>query len=402
MKFSYSARTSTGGVQSGIVEAKDKTQAIETLHKYDLIILSLVAKETLPFFLKELKLFQEVKAKDVVVFSRQLSILFSAKIPLVESLKTVAKQTENSYFQNIISIIANDVEAGMSLSRALEKYSKIFSAFYINMIKSGEVAGTLEGVLNYLADYLEKQFYLSSKIRGAMVYPAFILTGFIIVSVLMLTMVIPHLSEILKETNQALPLSTKIVIGTSQALLNYGWMIGLILIIFISGSVYFVRNYSDGRKIWDNFKLKVPVLGPIFQKFYLSRLADSLSTLISGGIPILQSLQVAADVIDNVILKNIVLTAREEVRVGSTISTVFERYPEIPPMVTNMLSVGEQTGTIDMVLKKLSSFYAKEVDDTVSTLSQLIEPLLIVVLGLGVGILVASIFMPIYSIAGSL
>ncbi len=288
------------------------------------------------------------------------------------------------------------------LSKALEKYPRIFSPFFINIIKSGEVSGTLEDVLNYLADYLEKQYYLSSRIKGAMIYPVFILGGFIIIAILMLVMVIPHLADILKEAGQTLPWTTKLIISTSDGLRSFGWLLGLILIAFIGGVVYYVKNYSIGRKIWDTIKLKMPIAGPIFQQFYLSHMSDTLGTLISGGVPILQSLQVAAEVMDNVVLKGIILEAKEEVRVGNTMSSVFEKHEEIPLMVTNMLAVGEQTGSIDMVLKKISSFYTKEVDSTVNSLSQLIEPILIIVLGVGVGILVASVFMPIYSIVGGI
>lgn len=401
MKFNYKARTPKGDIQIGVVEARNKAQAIEALQKYGLIILFLEEKFTLPFYMQELKISVGVGAKDIVVFCRQLSILFSAKIPLVESLKVTAKQTENNYFRDILSAIANDVEAGAILSKALEKYPKIFSTFFINMVKSGEVSGKLEDVLNYMADYLEKQFYLNSRVKGAMVYPAFILSGFIIVSIVVLTTVIPQLTSILKETDQQLPWTTKVIIGASDWMLNFGWLFGLLGIIIISAGIYYVRNYSDGQHFWDNLKIKAPVFGPIFQKLYLSRLSDSLGTLVSGGIPILQSLQVTADVIDNVVLKEIVLKAREEARVGNAISSEFEKHKEIPPMVTNMLAIGEQTGTIDTVLKKLSSFYSREVDNTVNTLSQLIEPMLIVILGFGVAILVTSVFMPIYNLAGS-
>lgn len=402
MKFNYTARTAAGEIQAGDIEAKNKDQAIEILQKHGLIIFSLKEKEVPLFFLREIKFFPTVAPKDLVIFSRQLAVLFSCRIPLMESVRVTAKQTINLYFQDILSKVANDIEAGVVLSKALEKYPKIFSSFFINMVKSGEISGTLENVLNYLADYLEKEYYLSSRVKGAMVYPAFVLACFIIVAILMLVMVIPNLTSILKETGQALPWTTRLIIGASDGIRNFGWLIGSIFIFLIGGAVHYVRNYPDGRKIWDATKLKTPVMGLVFQKFYLSHLSDTLGTLIASGVPILQALQISAEVMDNVVLKEIILEARKEVRIGNTMSSVFGRYNEIPPMVTNMLAVGEQTGTIDMVLKKLSNFYSKEVDNTVSTLTQLIEPVLIVVLGIGVAILVASVLMPIYNMAGGL
>lgn len=401
MKFNYKARTLKGEIQLGTVEAAERAKAIEILQRNGLIILSIEEKFSLPFYLKDIKFSTGIGAKDMVVFCRQLSILFSAKIPLVESLRTTAKQTDNDQFRDILSRVAKDVEGGLLLSKALEKYPRIFSVFFINMIKSGEASGQLEDVLNYLAEYLEKQYYLNSRVKGAMVYPAFILVGFIIVSIIVLTTVIPQLTSILSETSQKLPWTTNMIIGVSGWLVNYGWMLGISALLIIGSCVYYVRNYLDGQRFWDNLKIKTPIIGPIFQKLYLSRLSDSLGTLIGGGIPILQALQVTADVMDNMILKEIILEAMEQVRVGDTMSLVFGKHKEIPPMVTNMLAVGEQTGTMDNVLKKLSSFYSKEVDNTVGNLSQLIEPILIVFLGIGVAILLAGVFMPIYNLAGS-
>lgn len=401
MKFNYVARTSSGEVQSGSLESRTREQAIEALQRAGLIIISLKSKITMPFLAREIRFLQGVKSKDLVIFFRQLAILFSAKVSLVEGLRIVAKQTENKYFQEIILKISEEVEAGIILSRAMEKYPKIFSPFYINMIKSGEVSGALENILNYLADYVEKQFYLNSRIKGAFTYPAFVFFGFIIVAVLMLVMIMPHLTSILKESGQSLPWATQAIITVSDGLRNFGWLILLIIGALVGGFFYYLRVYPQGQKQIDMLKLKLPIFGEIFQKFYLARITDTLGTLIAGGIPILQALQIAADIVGNEVLKAILSEARNEVRIGNPMSVVFEKYKYIPIMVTQMVAIGEQTGTIDEVMKKIATFYTREVDNTVNTLSQLIEPVLIVFLGLGVGFLVSAILMPIYNLAGS-
>lgn len=402
MKFNYIARRPTGQSQTGVIEAKNREEAISALQKAGLIIIGLQEKEEVSIFAREIKFFQRITTRDIVDFSRQFAVLFSAKISLVEALRTIGKQTRKTSLKDIILKMADDVEAGTVLSAALEKYPKIFSPFYINMVKSGEVAGNLEGVLNYLADYLEKQYYLISRIKGAMIYPAFVLCGFIVVAILMFVTIIPQLTSILEETGQMLPLTTRMIIFISDTLINWWWLILLLLLGGAGSFYYYLQNFPEAQRFLDNLKLKLPVFGQIFQKFYLARLSDSLGTLIKGGISIMQALTVSADIVGNKVIREIILEAREEVRIGNTISSVFEKHKEIPFTVSQMLAVGEQTGSMDEVLKKIADFYSKEVDSTVSTLSQLIEPILIVILGIGVGILVSAILMPIYNLAGGL
>jgi len=314
----------------------------------------------------------------------------------------LARQSDNLYFRQIISEVASDIEGGSIFSKALANHPKVFDDFFVNMIRSGEVSGTLENTLLYLADYLERQHYLNSKVKNAMVYPAFILFGFLVIGVLMMVMVIPNLTKILEESGQELPLATKAIIGLSDFLRNWGW---LLLVILFGGAgyiAYLFKNSIAFRHYWHGLKIKIPILGKIFKKIYISRLADNLSTLITGGISILQALQVSADVVGNLVFRDIILEAKDQVRAGGTISGSFEKYPEIPNLVVQMIATGEQAGALDDILKKMSSYYSKEIDTTVDTLSQLIEPILIVVLGIGVAFLVAGILMPIYNIAGGM
>lgn len=402
MEFKYNARTQEGQTQKGSIEAASRRDAIDSLQSKNLIILDIIQVGGRSVFTQDLKIFQRVKGKEMVVFSRQLSTLFSARIPLIQSLRALARQTQNKYFSNVIFDISNEIEGGSLLSKALAKYPKVFSAFFINMIRSGEVSGGLDRSLAYLADYLEKSHYLNSKIKGAMAYPAFILGGFIIVGTLMMILVVPQLTSFLKETGQTLPLPTRLLIGTSNLLTNWWWLIIIIVGGLIASVTFAINKIPEARRLLDMAKIKAPVFGTIFRGIYLARFTDNLSTLIQGGLPILQALQVAGDVIGNVIYSEIITEAKENVRVGNTISSCFEKYDEIPPMVTQMIATGEQTGSVDEILKKLSIFYTKEVDAMVSSLSQLIEPVLILILGGAVALLVSSILIPIYNIASSM
>lgn len=402
MEFKYTGRTREGQIQKGSIDAGSKKEAVSALQNRNLIILDLIEGERPTVLTQQITLFQRVRGKEMVAFSRQLSTLFSARIPLLEALRVLARQTSNKYFSQIIFGVANEVEAGSLLSKALAKYPKVFSQFFVNMIRSGEVSGGLDKALNYLADYLEKQYYLNSKIRGAMGYPAFILGAFILIGVLMMILVVPQLTSFLVETGQELPLPTKILIGTSNLIMGWGWLMLIIVVGLIVGCAVAINRLPEARRMLDLAKIKTPIFGKIFTGIYLARLTDNLSTLIQGGLPILQALQVAADVVGNVVYQKIIMEAKENVRIGSTISSCFYNYPEIPPMVTQMVATGEQTGSVDDILRKLSSFYTKEVDAMVATLSQMIEPVLIVILGGAVAVLVASILIPIYNIAAGM
>lgn len=390
-------------MQTGVVEAASRHGAIETLQSRGLVLLDLQSSHKGSIFSLDLKIFQRVRMKDLTNFSRQLATLVSAQVPLLSSLQSLSNQTENEYFKEIIFEVANEVEGGTVLSKALSRYPKVFSDFFVNMVKSGEASGGLENSLNYLADYLEKQYYLNAKVRGAMTYPAFILGAFILIAVLMMVLVVPKLTSFLEESGQELPFLTKFIIGVSNFMINWWW---LLLLGLVGGGYYLyhaIRTSPAARQRWDTLKINLPVFGPqVFQKIYLTRVADNLSTLIQGGLSILQALQVTSEVVGNAVYQKIVAEAKEEVRVGGTLSASFAKHKEIPNMVTQMIATGEQTGSLDVILKKLGQFYNKEIDNTVATISSLIEPMLILLIGGGAAILVAAILMPIYNIANNM
>lgn len=403
MIFNYTARTKQGEMQTGVVEAANQASAIKTLQSRGLVLLDLQSGENRSFFSMNLKIFQRVKMKDLTNFSRQLATLVSAQVPLLSSLRSVSSQTENEYFREVIFEVGSDVEGGTVFSKALSRHPKVFSDFFVNMVKAGEASGGMEASLNYLADYLEKQYYLNSKVRGALTYPAFIVGVFILIAALVMILVVPKLTNFLSESGQELPFITKMIIALSGFLINWWWAL---LLVLVGGAFYLhslIKSSPAARERWDEMKIKLPVFGKqVFQKIYITRLADNLSTLIQGGLSILQALQVTSEVVGNTVYQKIIVEAKEEVRVGATLSSSFAKHKEIPAMVTQMISTGEQTGSLDTILKKLGQFYNKEVDNTVATISQLIEPLLILMIGGAVAILVASILMPIYNIANSM
>lgn len=400
MKFDYLARTQKGEIQAGTVEASNRAVALKTLQSHNLIVTRLWTSERTSLFTKKFTFLNRVKRKEVFVFFRQLAILVDADVPLVQSLKVLSEQLRSAYFKKIIFKVARDIDGGMSFSKAMEKHPAVFSALCINLIKIGEVSGRLQESLGYLADYLEREYYLISRIRGAMIYPLFILGAFVVVAILIMVMVIPSLTSILTETGQMLPLSTRIVIWTSEWIRSWFWLVILLLIIVTPFFIRYKRT-DKGRVVIDKLKLKIPVLGFVIREIYLSRFADNLSVLIKGGVSIIQSLNVAGQVVGNAIFQQIIFQARDEVKAGKNISATLEEHKEFTPLFCQMVRTGETTGRLDSILEKLSKFYDKEVENIVNNLNQLIEPVLIVALGIGVAILIFAVFMPIYNMVGS-
>lgn len=387
-------------MQTGVVEATNHEFAVNILQRHGLVVIALEAQESFSFFTKEITFWGGVKPKDLVMFSRQLSTLFEAQVPIVESFKALIKQTDKPVFKAVLVKILDDVEGGTPLSKALAKYPKIFSEFYIGMVKSGEVSGKLQNIFSYLADHTEREYYLNSKIKGAMMYPLFIIIAFVIVGLLMMVYVVPQLTAVLEEAGQDLPLTTRILIGASTIIREWFIIIIIAPIIIIAGLWRYVKT-PEGALVKDDMILRVPIIGVLFQKVFLSRFSENLSTLIKGGLPIIQALQVTGDVVGNKVYKNIVIKSIKAVRGGGNISGTLEEYPrEFPNFVTQMVSTGERTGKLSQILENVARFYQKDVDNMANNLTQLIEPVLIVILGIGVGVLVASILMPIYNIAG--
>ncbi len=399
--FQYQARTKQGEVQSGVIDTSSEEAALDTLQRSGLIVVSVEERRGPSLLEMRLPFGRQVRQKDVVVLSRQLATLFEARIPVTDALKTLVSETGRPALRASLAEILDDVTGGMNLSQALAKHPQVFSSFYINLVRSGEESGKLQEVFTYLADYLERSYELTSKAKNAMIYPAFILFAFLGVLVVLLVVVIPRLTEIIQETGQPIPFYTQIVIAVSFLLRQWG----LVLLIFIIALALFIWRWAQtakGRYFFHGLQITVPILGGLYRKLYMARLTDNLQTLIAGGIPIIRALEISGDVVGNERYKQAIESAIESVKGGGTISAAFERVPEIPALVTQMIKIGELSGRLESILGSIAKFYQREVDSAVENLVSLIEPALIIFLGVGIGVLVASVMVPLYNLVGSI
>mgnify|MGYP003556779237 FL=1 len=399
MLFKYTALDKSGKKNQGEIDAINKTVAISALQRRDLIVVSIKGDSEKSFI--QSSIFERVPLRDVVIMSRQLSTLFSSQVSALKAFTLLSSNADNKILASQLQQIGDDLQAGSSISDALGKFPNTFSEFYTNMVKAGEESGKLNETFQYLADYLDRQYELTSKTRSALIYPAFVIVVFISVMLLMFTMVIPNLSQLLIDAGQEIPFYTRVIIGISNFIVDYGIFLG---IAFVLGVVYIVwfRRSDSGKEYLDRIKISAPLIGNLFKKVYLSRISDNLNTMLSSGISIIRSIEITANVVDNQVYKKILNETEEAVKSGSSLSIALQKHPEIPPIMVQMVQVGEETGSLGSILKTLAEFYKREVDDAVTTLISLIEPIMIVGLAVGVGVLLTSILIPIYNIASSI
>jgi len=402
MLFNYEAIDNTGAKKNGSIDAINVDIAISSLQRRGLVLASIKeAGAPSSFLAGKISLFDRVSGKDIVILSRQLSTLFEAQVSALRVFRLLANETENELLRSKLNIIAEDLQGGNSISSALAKHPKIFNEFYVSMVKAGEESGKLDEIFGYLATYLDRNYELQSKVRGALIYPAFVVVTFFTVMILMFTMVIPKISGILTEGGQTLPIYTVIVLNISSFLVSYGFIILIIVIVAAFFLVRFIRTPS-GRLAFDHLKLNIPYFSTLFKKLYLSRFSDNMNTMLSSGIPIVRALELTGNVIDNKVYENIMKNAVEEVKGGKTLSESLSNNPhEMPGILVQMTKVGEETGEVGTILKTLASFYTREVTTAIDGVVSLIEPAMIVMLGGGVAVLLASVLVPIYNIAGS-
>src|SRR5574343_485017 len=384
MNYKYEAVTDKGEKKTGLVEAPNQDLAISALQKRGLIVLSVIEEGTKTGFL-QISFFENVKAKEVVIFSRQIATLFEANVSALKAFQLLATNTENRLLARKLVRITEDLQAGSSISDALSKHPDVFSSFYINMVRAGEESGNLTATFNYLAEYLDRQYALNSKTKNALIYPAFVIGIFILVMILMFTMIIPKLSEIITQSGQDIPFYTKVILWSSDVMVNY-WVFILAFFIAIIGYCVYLARTKSGQKTIDELKITLPVFGPLFKKTYLARISDNLDTMLTSGIPIIRSIQITADVVGNSKYQEALLLASEDVKAGSTLSQALSKFDIVPQILLQMIKVGEETGSLGQILKTLAKFYKREVVDAVDTLVILIEPVMIVGLCLGVGI----------------
>ena len=399
MKCSYKAKNKEGEIKSGDVVATDQPRAEQLLAENNLVIISLVDHRE-NYFAKINPFGKSVSNKDLVLFSRQLSTLISARVPILQSLRILQDQITQGYLLSILQDLIASIENGESLSLALSKHLNVFGDIYVSLVKSGEVSGSLDKSFGYLADQLEKDYELRAKVKGALTYPAFVIAALVIVGVLMFKFVLPKLTVVLEEQGGELPAISKGLISFTKFFDQYWWMVFVVIGAIVLGIRYLIST-SQGKYQWDRMKTQVPIVGDIFQKIYLARFARNLSTLVMGGIPIIKAMQIVADVINNSVYRELINQAVVKITGGKSVSESLAGRPEFPSIVIQMIRVGEQTAQLDEILGKLATFYEKEVDNKVSTLTTLLEPMIMIVLGIGVGLLVAGILLPIYNLAST-
>ncbi len=404
MEFKYEALDQSGKSVGGVVNAATQDGAIAALQRKGLTITAISGSQAGGIFhaLSSFTLFGRVSSRDLVILSRQIATLFEAQVSALRVFRLLAEQAEKPYLQQVLTEISDDLQGGDSISKALSKHSKVFSDFYVNMVRAGEESGKLDQTFLFLADYIDRSYELTSKARNALVYPAFIMLTFISVMVLMLTVVIPKIGQILTDSGQELPLITKIVLGMSSFFTDFG--IFIVIALIIGG--FFMYRYAQtpaGRIAVGRLQLSVPYIGQLYQKLYLVRIADNMHVMLTSGISAVRALEITARVVDNEIYEGILQEALEGVKGGSAMSQTLSRHPkEIPAIMVQMLQIGEETGELGSILERLAKFYRREVNSAVDTLVSLIEPALIVSLAVGVGLLLTSVLLPIYNTAGNL
>ena len=390
-KFAYSARTLNGEIQTGEIELPSRDEVMGWLNRQRLRPISINAKA------KDINITigTGIKTREVVIFTRQFATMINAGLPLVQSLTILAEQTENKRFARVITEVLNDIQAGQTLADSMRRHPKIFTELYVNMVAAGEAGGILDTILLRLATFLEKNDALVRKIKGAMVYPAVMLIVVVLCTTILLWKVVPVFAGMFTGAGLQLPAPTRVVLALSAFLQHYMWM----LVLAVIAAVIAVRQYykTDGGKLMiDRMMLRFPVLGNLLRKSAVSRFTRTLGTLVSSGVSILDGLQITARTAGNRVVHDAVMKSRASISAGATISEPLKESGVFPPMVVQMINVGEQTGGLDEMLTKIADFYDEEVDVAVSALLSLMEPAMIVILGVIVGGMVIAMYLPIF------
>lgn len=383
----------------GSVEALNRNEATSILSSHELFILSLEEIGRREILGQLLDYFNRVKSKDLMIFTRQFAALMSARVSLGDALKTLENQTINETLRKIVGDVAADVDAGLSLSQSLQKYNRVFSDFYVNMVRSAEVTGRLDESINFLADYIEKQVNLTARIKSALIYPVILLGLFFIVAGVMVVVVFPQIGPIFKEAGVEVPVFTRVLLKGGEFLSSWWWAIFILFGIFGFWGINYFRS-NEGKVFRDEIVLRTPVINKLLRQLYVARLAESLGVLIKGGIPIAQAIEITGATVGSAAYTEALAKTANEVRQGELFSRSLAMRGELfPPLVGQMVAIGESTGRLDEMLGRVSSFYTREVETSVNQLVELIQPLLLVVVGLLVGGLFASILIPIYNLA---
>ncbi len=400
-KFKYQARSKNGELQVGFVDAPSKETAVSILSGHDLFILSIESAEKRGLKDKIFHILNRVKVKDLMLFTRQLSTLLESEMPLNSALQSLYAQTRNLVLKESVFQVLQDVESGLSLSQALERQRPIFSDFYVSMIRSAEVTGRLEESMLFLAGYMEREARWKGKILNAMIYPGVLLGLFIVVAGVMVAVVFPKIQPVFEESNVQLPIISRVLLSGGKVISDWWWVV-LLVIMGLGFVIYDYLRSNEGKAVGNQIILIIPVFGELFRKIYISRFCQSLSVLIKGGIPITQAIEIASSTIGNVVYQEALGYIAQGVREGDLFSNLLGEYPKyFPVMVSQMAAIGETTGRIDEMMNKISDFYDADVNEMMANLSELLQPILIVIIGVLIGLLFASILLPIYNLAES-
>lgn len=394
-KYSYTARNEEGLEKTGEMAAGSKSDLANILRKQDLLLTHAEAKEEG----RKLEIFSaRVSAIDKIMFTRNLYLMIKAGLSILRALDILVKQTSKKGFKKIIFELKKKIEKGAMFAVSLHDYPKVFSSFYVSMIKMGEMSGELEKVLDELATQMKKDRELIVKVRSALMYPSVVLITMVMVAVLMIVMVLPQLTDIFEDFEVELPITTKVLIGFSDFIQTYGILVAIAVIVLIVAIVFLSRT-RDGKKLTHAFNVRMFILGPIIRKINVARFARNMGTLLRSGIPITKALQITHDVLGNIYYKKVMKDAVNKIKKGIKLVDILEKEKKLfPPLVTQMIMVGEETGSLDTILDEIADFYEKEVTETMNNLSSILEPVLMVLLGLAVGIVAVSIVSPIYSL----
>lgn len=401
MLFKYHAIDQDGHEREGTIEAPSQEVAISALQRRNLIISAIESAEKKSLFEFSLPFMNRISNKEIVILSRQIATLFEAQVSALRVFRLLASEVNNKQLATILSTVGDDIQGGSPISKALSRHPKAFSAFYVNMVRAGEESGKLSETFNYLADYLDRTYEIVSKTENALIYPIFVIVVFFAVMALMLTIVIPKISAVLIDSGQAIPIYTAIIIGLSNFLAQYGIFV---LIALVAGGFYVwqLGKTENGKLVLDNLKLSIPYVGDLYKKLYLARIADNFSTMLLSGVSVVEAIEITGSVVGNAAYEVVLAQVGMDVKGGSSISDALGRHVEIPGIMVAMTKVGEETGELGKILTTLAKFYNREVSNAVDTLVGLIEPIMIVALGLGVGVLLAAVLLPIYNLAGAI
>jgi len=399
--FSYKAKLITGNITEGTIQAADQKAAMDQLRGQKLTPLEVSeSSKSLNEIIAAISPFKpSVSSKELVLFSRQLSTLVSAGVPLVQGLTILEEQVESKHFKNVVRLIREDIESGLSITDALKKHPRAFEELYVSMIKAGEVGGILDVILERLSAYLEAAETLKAKVKGAMMYPAVVSTIAGSVTFFLIVGVIPTFEGIFKGFGAELPGMTQILIDLSHFLRNYWYVVLLTpVVLFIAMKQY--GKTEGGKRNIDSLILKIPIFGILLKKVAVAKFTRTFGTLVKSGVPILQALETVAKTSGNKVIEIAIMSAREAVKEGERIATPLKKANIFPPMVIQMVAIGEETGNLDAMLNKIADFYDQEVDTAVKGLTSMIEPIIIVIMGVVIGFIVIAMFMPMFELGG--